>query len=118
MNEFISSAHPAIVNVLADDDDVTRMFPLYYTYKMSDGTVRNLLTATLLLVKRYYRVKNENISVTPERVLLSDAKIPILDPLTHQLLLFEKDFEWLKHKILNPVAPKSTRTIKTSSGCS
>ena len=49
LNEFISSAHPAIVNVLADDDDVTRMFPLYYTYKMSDGTVRNLLTATLLL---------------------------------------------------------------------
>ena len=28
LSEFISSAHPAIVNVLPDDDDVTRMFPL------------------------------------------------------------------------------------------
>jgi len=45
LSEFISSAHPAIVNVLADDDDVTCMFPLYYTYKMSDRTIRNLFTA-------------------------------------------------------------------------
>jgi len=106
LSEFISSAHPAIVNVLADDDDVTRMFPLYYTYKMSDGTVRNLFTATLALVKRYYRVSNENITITPDKVVLSSAKMPVLDPLTHQLEVFEKDFNWLKHKILNPVPPK------------
>ncbi|MCF8131456.1 MAG: adenylate/guanylate cyclase domain-containing protein [Deltaproteobacteria bacterium] len=107
LSEFISSAHPAIVNVLADDDDVTRMFPLYYTYKMSDGTIRNLFTAALLLVKRYYRVTNENIIITPEKVVLSDAKIPVLEPMTHQLKVFEKDFDWVKHKILNPVPPKS-----------
>ncbi len=106
LSEFISSAHPAIVNVLADDDDVTRMFPLYYTYKMSDGTVRNLFTAPLLLVKRYYRVKNEDVSITPEKVILSHAKIPVLNPLTRQLEIFERDFEWLKHKTLNPVPPK------------
>ncbi|MCG6878968.1 MAG: adenylate/guanylate cyclase domain-containing protein [Deltaproteobacteria bacterium] len=106
LSEFISSAHPAIVNVLADDDDVTRMFPLYYTYKMSDGTIRNLFTATLLLVEQYYHVDNENISIAPDRVVLSNAKIPILDPLTHQLDVFIKEFDWVKHKILNPVAPE------------
>ena len=106
LSEFISSAHPAIVNVLADDDDVTRMFPLYYTYKMSDRTIRNLFTATLVLVQRYYRVTNENISITHDKVVLSAAKIPTLDPLTHQLEVFEKEFKWLKHKILNPVPPK------------
>ncbi len=106
LSEFISSAHPAIVNVLADDDDVTRMFPLYYTYKMSDGTVRNLFTATLVLVQRYYRVTNENIAITPDKVVLSNAKIPVLDPMTHQLKVFEKDFNWVKHKILNPAPPE------------
>lgn len=107
LSEFISYAHPAIVNVLADDDDVTRMFPLYYTYKMSDGTTRNLFTATLVLVQQYFRVANKDISIKHDSILLSAAKIPTLDPLTHQLELFEKDFKWLKHKILNPVPPKS-----------
>ena len=106
LSEFISNAHPAIVNVLPDDDDVTRMFPLYYTYKMSDGTIRNLFTATLVLVKQYYRVANKDISINHDKILLSSAKIPTLNPLTHQLELFEKDFKWLKHKILNPVPPK------------
>jgi len=109
LSEFISSAHPAIVNVLPDDDDVTRMFPLYYTYKMGDGTTRNLFTATLVLVQRYFRVANRDISIKHDKILLSAAKIPILDPLTHQLELFEKDFKWLKHKILNPVPPKNYR---------
>lgn len=106
LSEFISNAHPAIVNVLADDDDVTRMFPLYYTYKMSDGTTRNVFTATLVLIKQYYRVANKDISINHDKIVLSSAKIPILNPLTHQLELFEKDFEWLTHKILNPVPPK------------
>ena len=78
--------------MLADDDDVTRMFPLYYTYKMSDGTTRNLFTATLVLLQRYYRVARHDISITHDEVILSSAKIPTLDPLTHQLKLFEKDF--------------------------
>jgi len=107
LNEFISHAHPAIVNVLADDDDVTRMFPLYYTYKMSDGTTRNLFTASLVLVQRYFRVANQDISIQHDKILLSDAKIPILNPTTHQLELFDKDFQWVKHKILNPIPPKS-----------
>ncbi len=109
VSEFISNAHPAIVNILADDDDVTRIFPLYYTYRMSDGATRNLFTATLLLAKRYYRVNNENISITPDRILLSDAKVPILEPLTHQLEVSIKDFNWLKRKILNPVPPETYR---------
>lgn len=106
LSEFISNAHPAIVNVLPDDDDVTRMFPLYYTYKMSDRTIRNLFTATLVLVQQYYRVNNENVSITHDKVVLSAAKIPTLDPTSHQLEVFEKEFKWLKHKILNPVPPK------------
>ncbi len=106
LSEFISSARPAIVNVLPDDDGVTRMFPLYYTYKMSDGTARNLFTATLALVKRYYRVSNENVSINHDKIVLSSAKIPILNPLTHQLKLFEKDFKWLRNKILNPIPPE------------
>ena len=106
LSEFISNAHPAIVNVLSDDDGVTRMFPLYYTYKMSDGTARNLFTATLVLVKRYYRVSNENVSIERDKIVLSSAKIPILNPSTHQFELFEKDFKWLKNKILNPVPPE------------
>ena len=105
LSEFISNSHPAIVNVLPDDDGLTRMFPLYYTYKMSDGMVRNLFTATLALVKRYYRVTHENLSIQRDKVVLSSAKIPILDPFTHQLDLFENDFQWLKRKILNPVPP-------------
>ncbi len=106
LSEFISNAQPAIVNVLSDDDGVTRMFPLYYTYKMSDGTARNLFTATLVLVKRYYRVANEDVSIERDKVVFSSANIPVLDPSTRRLELFEKDFKWLKNKILNPAPPK------------
>ena len=106
LSEFISSAQPAIVNVLSDDDGITRMFPLYYTYKMSDGTTRNLFTAALVLAKRYYRVANEDVSIERDKVIFSSAKIPVLDPSTHQIELFKKDFKWLKNKILNPTPPK------------
>ena len=106
LSEFISSAQPAIVNVLSDDDGVTRMFPLYYTYKMSDGTTRNLFTAALVLVKQYYRVANEDVSIERDKIVFSSAKIPMLDPSTHQIEILEKDFKWLENKILNPVPPK------------
>ena len=113
LSEFISNAQPAIVNVLSDDDGVTRMFPLYYTYKMSDGTTRNLFTATLVLVKRYYRVANEDVSIERDKIVFSSANIPVLDPSTRRLELFEKDFKWLKNKILNPAPPRNTHTTET-----
>ena len=109
LNEFISNAHPAIVNVLSDDDGVTRMIPLYYTYKMMDGSFRNLFTVTLSMIQRYYRVATQNVSIQNDKITLTSAKIPVLDPFSCQIQLFAKDFDAFKENVLNPVPPESYR---------
>ena len=106
LSKFISNAHPAIVNVLSDDDGITRMIPLYYSYTMADGSVRNLFTVTLSLIQRYYRVETQDVSIQENKITLTSAKIPVLNPSSRQIEIFTKDFDVFKAEVLNPVPPK------------
>jgi hypothetical protein len=74
LDDYIKNARAVVINVLADDDGITRSFPLYYTYRMSDGAYRNLFTVALALVQRYYRVNNHDILIRPAEVVLKSAK--------------------------------------------
>ena len=106
LNDFIQYAHPVAINVLSDDDGVTRSFPLYHTYRMSDQSNRNLFSAVLALTQRYYRVKTNDVIIRPENVLLKSARAPILDPETRQPVVSIEGFEPIAGRIQNPVPPK------------
>jgi class 3 adenylate cyclase/CHASE2 domain-containing sensor protein len=106
LTDFLKHAHPAVINVLPDDDGMTRSFPLYYTYRMSDGSYRNIFTVVLSLLQRYYRIGKNDITIKNDRVIINSAKTPILNKDTHQEVLFIKDFDKISTQIKNPSPPK------------
>lgn len=106
LTDFLKHAHPAVINVLPDDDGVTRSFPLYYTYRMSDGSYRNIFTVVLSLIQRYYRIGKNDITIKDDRVIINSAKTPILNKDTHQEALFIEDFNNISTQIKNPSPPK------------
>ncbi len=108
-SDFIGNAHPAVINVLPDDDGVARSFPLYYTYRMNDGSYRNIFTVVLSLARRFYRVSSEDVILTPQKVTLQSAKAPILDPESHQPLVVLEDFQSLQKLIENPTPPEALK---------
>jgi len=107
LNDFVKNAHPAIINVMPDDDGVTRSFPLFYTYRMSDGSYRNLFAVVLSLLERYYRIDKNHITIKGDRVILNAAKAPILNKDTHQPVVFTEDFQKTSRQIKNPSPPKA-----------
>ncbi|MFO7601886.1 MAG: CHASE2 domain-containing protein, partial [Candidatus Desulfacyla sp.] len=109
IDDFVENAHPAVINVLQDDDGVIRYFPLYYTYQMMDGARRNLFTIVLSLLQRYYDVKPEDIIIEPEKVILTSAKVPILDRNTGQERVSVHDFRDIAQRIRNPEPPEGYR---------
>lgn len=106
LNDFMKHTHPVVINVLSDDDGVTRSFPLYYTYRMSDGSYRNIFTVALALIQRYYRINKNDIIITPAKVTLKSAKAPILNRKTHQPAVALKQFDKIASRIRNPLPPK------------
>lgn len=106
LTDFLKHAHPAVINVLPDDDGMTRSFPLYYTYRMSDGSYRNIFTVVLSMLQRYYRIGQNDITIKGDRVIINSAKIPILNKDTHQEALFIQDFDKISTQIKNPSPPK------------
>ena len=107
LTDFIANAHPAVINVLPDDDGVARSFPLYFTYRMSDGDYRNVFTVVLSLVQRFYRVHREDVVLTPQKVVLKSAKSPILDTESHQPRVFVENFQNLEKSITNASPPRT-----------
>ena len=107
LGDFIGNAHPAVINVLPDDDGVARSFPLYYTYRMSDGSSRNVFTVVLSLVQRFYRVSRDDVILTAQKVVLQSAKVPILDDESHQPRVLLEDFQHLEKSLTNPVPPQA-----------
>jgi class 3 adenylate cyclase/CHASE2 domain-containing sensor protein len=104
--DFIKHAHPVAVNVLPDDDGITRSFPLFYTYHMSDGSSRNLFSAVLALAQHYFRVGKDDIRIRPTEVVLTSAKVPVLDSTTHRPIISREEVQPLLSRIQNPIAPK------------
>ena len=102
LDEFIEHAHPVVINVLPDDDGVTRSFPLYYTYRMSDGSYRNIFTVALSLIQRYYRISRNDIIIRPEKVTLKSARAPVLDRKTRQPAISLQDIDKIARRITNP----------------
>ena len=109
LDDYVHNAHPVVINVLGDEDGVVRFFPLYYTYKMSDGATRNMFTVALTMLTRFYRVDREDVSIEPGKVVLRAAKVPIRYEDTHQPRLFTRDFEDLSRRITNPDPPERYR---------
>ena len=109
IDDFVENAYPAVINVLQDDDGVIRYFPLYYTYQMMDGDRRNLFTIVLSLLQRYYDVKPEDIIIEPEKVILTSAKVPVLDRNTGQERVSVHDFRAIAQRIRNPGPPEGYR---------
>jgi len=105
LNDFVRNLSPVVTNVPADDDGVTRFFPLYYSYLMSDRSERNLFTAVLAMVQRYYRVANTDIRLEPDRVVLQSARVPVLDPDSHRPVITLEDFSDIAARVDNPDPP-------------
>ncbi|MBF0117727.1 MAG: CHASE2 domain-containing protein [Desulfobacterales bacterium] len=102
LKEYIKYANPVAVNALPDDDGVVRGFPLYCTYKMSDGSYRNLFSVVLSLLKRYYHIDVSDVVIKTNKIILNNAKVPIIDRKSHQPQIRDYDFEEINKKITNP----------------
>lgn len=107
IGDYLENAHPVVINVLQDDDGVIRYFPLYYTYRMKDGSHRNLFTAVLSLLQRYYYVSSSNVLIESHRVVLQEARVPILEKSTGQERISVHDFGDIAGKITNPTPPEN-----------
>ena len=107
MENYVRNAHPVVVNLRQASDNVVRSFPLYFTYKMSSGELRNVFTVELSLLKKYYRVEKKNIKIERDKVVLSEARVPILDPLTRQEKLYTRELIEILSKINNPRPPRN-----------
>ena len=105
LNDFVQYAHPVVINVLSDDDGVTRSFPLYYTYRRGDRTDRNLFSVTLALAQRYYRVAKGDISITPSEVVIRSARAPVLNMKTRQPAVSLTALDKIAGRIQNPDPP-------------
>ena len=79
LSDYVRHAHPVVINVLPDDDGVVRMFPVYYTYRMTDGSFRNVFTVVLALLQRYYHIDKSRVLIQPDRVVLKGARVPAVD---------------------------------------
>ena len=106
---YIDNAHPVVINVFPDEDGKVRFFPLYYTYRMGDGSLRNVFSAALSLAIRYYKVTRDDVEISPGKVLLRGAKIPVRHRDTRQPRVFVKDFRTLRQMTTNPRAPDNYR---------
>ena len=112
IDDFVENAHPVVINVLQDDDGVIRHFPLYHTYQMMDGATRNLFTVVLSLLQRYYYVEPADIVIEPKKVVLTSAKVPILDRNTGQERVSVHNFREIAQRISNPGPPDQYRYNK------
>jgi len=116
LDSYVTRAHPVVVNALPDDDGVIRMFPLFYSYRMSDGSYRNIFTVVLALLQRYYHVDMSRVTILPDRVVLRDARDPVLDPETGRPTLFSRFLSTLTGEILTPRPRRTTPTTATCIG--
>ncbi|MDZ7695551.1 MAG: CHASE2 domain-containing protein [Deltaproteobacteria bacterium] len=107
LRDYVRNAHPAVINVIEDDDGVIRYFPLYYTYRNQGGEFRNIHTVVLLLLKDYFHVRDGDIVLKPEGVVLRSAKVPEIDWNTGQERVVLRDFDPIAKRIGNPEAPDS-----------
>jgi len=112
IGDYVENAHPVVINVVQDDDEVIRYFPLYYTYQMRNGSYRNIFTAVLSLLQRYYYIHTDDVVMEPRRVVLKSAKVPVLDRNTGQERISVHDFEEIAGRIRNPGPPEKYRYNK------
>lgn len=84
LEAYQNSAIPATVNVHPDQDHVQRNYTLVHTYSNHDGSVRNYFSIVLQLLKLYYHVNNDDINISPEKVVLRFAAVPKLNASTRQ----------------------------------
>ena len=106
IGDYVENAHPVAINVVQDDDEVIRYFPLYHTYQMEDGSYRNIFTLVLPLLQRYYYVELGDIIIEPRKVIIKSAKVPVLDRNTGQERISVHDFEEITGRIRNPAPPE------------
>lgn len=106
LNNFLKNSHPVVINVLPEDDGIVRFFPLYYTYQMNDGSLRNIFTVALTMIKQYYRVENKDIIIKPDKVVLKSARVPVSHRDTRQAKLFTFDLDDVTARISNLEPPK------------
>ncbi len=109
IGDYIENAHPVVINVVQDDDGVIRYFPLYYTYQMRDGSYRNLFTAVLSLLQRYYYITPSDVLLEPHRVVLKGAKVPEIERNTGRERISVHDFSEIATRIDNPIPPETYR---------
>lgn len=100
--DFVQRATPVGINALPDDDGTLRMFPLFYTYQMADGSYRNVLSVVSTLLLRYYHVSKENLRLHADRVVFEGAKVPLLDEQTGQPVVYEESVAAVADKLINP----------------
>jgi class 3 adenylate cyclase len=107
LDDFADNAHPTVINVYPDDDGVVRFFPFYYTYQKQDGSYYNLLTIVSSLLQHLYHLPTENISIEEGKVVLHNAKVPVLHPKSRKQRRTRHDFSEINKKIINPDPPEN-----------
>jgi len=105
LTDYVKNAHPSVINVLPDEDGVIRLFPLFFTYRMEDGSYRNVFSVTLILLQKYFHIGKDQISFQTDKVVLNGVKAPMLDPNTKRTVRLVRDANMVIQTVLNPKAP-------------
>lgn len=105
LDDFAVNAHPTVTNVYPDENGVVRSFPVYFTYEKQDGSRYNLLTVVTSMLQRLYHLPTENIVIGADKVVLKDAKVPILHRATRSQQRLRRDLSEVITRISNPPPP-------------
>jgi class 3 adenylate cyclase len=100
--DFARASQPLVANVWKDKDSVLRNFSLLHPFKTSEKSgAKNMNYASIPLgmLMAYYRVGKNNLIVAKEKLVISGAKVPLIDPKTGETSVREMSMDELRAKI-------------------
>lgn len=97
---FQAAAHPVTVDQWPDSDEVLRNFMVCHQYATTDGEKRYYFSVLLSLLKRYYHINsNSQVLIEDDRVILHNAKAPVVGEDKHPKIHYDENFTELQRII-------------------
>ncbi|MEM7396731.1 MAG: CHASE2 domain-containing protein, partial [Verrucomicrobiota bacterium] len=107
IEDFVTNANLVAINTQPDPDGVVRTYPLFLPYQFTtEDTTRNVYSITLQILKKYYRVADEDIQLSRDRVVLKNARVPERYANNRQRIQRTRSFADIADKIINAEVPE------------
>ncbi|MBN8217775.1 MAG: adenylate/guanylate cyclase domain-containing protein [Spirochaetes bacterium] len=87
--DFARVSQPLVANVWKDKDSVLRNFSLLHPYKTTGEKVQNYASIPLGMLMAYYRVGKNSLIVSREQLVITGAKVPLIDAKTGETAIRE-----------------------------